>query len=189
VVNAALGNLRLELAQRFNLVDETSFQPVWITDFPLLEHDPDAQRWVARHHPFTSPQDGHEGLLVDRPGEALAKAYDLCLNGYEIGGGSVRIHSAALQERMFAALGINEEEARGQFGFLLKALEFGAPPHAGIAFGLDRLVMLMTRSASIRDVIAFPKTQKASCLMTQAPSSVSNVQLRELGLKAREAVK
>ncbi|WP_028571315.1 aspartate--tRNA ligase [Desulfonatronum lacustre] len=189
VVNAALGNLRLELAQRFNLVDETSFQPVWITDFPLLEHDPDAQRWVARHHPFTSPQDGHEELMVNQPGEALAKAYDLCLNGYEIGGGSVRIHSATMQERMFAALGIDEEEARRQFGFLLKALEYGAPPHAGIAFGLDRLVMLMTGSASIRDVIAFPKTQKASCLMTQAPSPVSNVQLRELGLKAREAVK
>ncbi|TVQ97989.1 MAG: aspartate--tRNA ligase [Desulfovibrionales bacterium] len=189
IVNAALGNLRLELAERFGLVDQTRFQPVWITDFPLLEHDPDAQRWVARHHPFTSPQDGHDEIMVKRPGEALAKAYDLCLNGYEVGGGSVRIHSAALQEQMFAALGISEQEARGQFGFLLKALEFGAPPHAGIAFGLDRLVMLMTGSASIRDVIAFPKTQKASCLMTQAPSPVSTVQLRELGMKLREAVK
>ncbi|SDB16439.1 aspartyl-tRNA synthetase [Desulfonatronum thiosulfatophilum] len=189
MVNAALGNLRLELAQRFKLIDEAVFQPVWITDFPLLEHDPEAKRWVARHHPFTSPQEGHDRVMIEEPAKALAKAYDLCLNGYEIGGGSVRIHSAELQEQMFAALGIAPDEARRQFGFLLKALEFGAPPHAGIAFGLDRLIMIMTQSASIRDVIAFPKTQKASCLMTQAPSGVSNVQLRELGLKVREAVK
>lgn len=189
MVNAALGNLRLELGQRFGLIDENVFAPVWITDFPLFEHDEDAGRWVARHHPFTSPADGSEELMVDDPGRAMAKAYDLCMNGYEIGGGSVRIHGAELQERMFAALGIAREEAHAQFGFLIKALEFGAPPHAGIAFGLDRLIMLLTRSASIRDVIAFPKTQKASCMMTQAPSRIAPSQLRDLGLKIREAAK
>lgn len=188
LVNTALGNLRLELAGPRGLIDEAVFQPVWVTDFPLLEWDGTLQRWSARHHPFTSPQDGHESLLSSQPGQALAKAYDLVINGYEIGGGSVRIHSAEMQQHMFSALGIGEEEAVGKFGFLLRALEYGVPPHAGIALGLDRLVMLMTWSPSIRDVIAFPKTQKASCLMTQAPSPVDTAQLRELGLKLRDPV-
>lgn len=186
VVNTALGYLRLELAKRRGLIDESRFQPVWITDFPLLEWDETEQRWFARHHPFTAPQDGHDGLVADQPGIALAKAYDLVLNGYELGGGSVRIHTVDTQRQMFSVLGISQQEAASKFGFLLKALEYGAPPHAGIAFGLDRLVMLMTGSTSIRDVIAFPKTQKASCLMTQSPAPVGTLQLRELGLKLRE---
>jgi len=189
VVNTALGYLRLELAQRRGFIDEARFQPVWITDFPLLEWDETEQRWFARHHPFTAPQEGHDELVVGQPGKALAKAYDLVLNGYEIGGGSVRIHTAELQRQMFSVLGLAQDEAASKFGFLLKALEYGAPPHAGIAFGLDRLVMLMTGATSIRDVIAFPKTQKASCLMTQAPAKVANLQLRELGLKLREQAK
>lgn len=189
MVNTALGYLRLELAQRRKLIDETRFQPVWITDFPLLEWDAAEQRWFARHHPFTAPQEGHDELVAEQPELALAKAYDLVINGYEIGGGSVRIHTVEAQQRMFTALGISQDEAESKFGFLLKALEFGAPPHAGIAFGLDRLIMLMAQASSIRDVIAFPKTQKAACLMTQAPASVSSAQLRELGLKLREQAK
>lgn len=189
VVNTALGYLRLELAGRRNLIETSRFQPVWITDFPLLEWDETEQRWFARHHPFTAPKEGHDELLADQPGKALAKAYDLVLNGYELGGGSVRIHAVELQRQMFSVLGISREEAASKFGFLLKALEYGAPPHAGIAFGLDRLVMLMTGATSIRDVIAFPKTQKAACLMTQAPAPVSSLQLRELGLKLREQAK
>lgn len=189
MVNTALGYLRLELAQRRNLIDASRFQPVWVTDFPLLEKDEAPERWTARHHPFTSPQDGHGERIAEHPEQALAKAYDLVLNGYEIGGGSVRIHTSEMQRQMFSVLGISQEESESKFGFLLKALEYGAPPHAGIAFGLDRLVMLMTGSSSIRDVIAFPKTQKASCLMTQAPSRVSSLQLRELGLKLSEQAK
>ncbi|HDQ40646.1 MAG TPA: aspartate--tRNA ligase [Desulfonatronum sp.] len=186
MVNNTLGYLRLELAQRTQVINQSSFQPVWITDFPLFEWDAAEKRWFARHHPFTSPQDGHDEFMATHPEQALAKAYDLVLNGYEIGGGSVRIHTVDMQNRMFNVLGISSEEAASKFGFLLRALQYGAPPHAGIAFGLDRLIMLMTGSSSIRDVIAFPKTQKAACLMTQAPSRVSTMQLRELGLKLRE---
>ena len=189
VVNNALGYLRVKLGQRFGLIPENSFAPVWVTDFPLLEYDQEEKRWMARHHPFTSPQPGQLEALDENPGEALARAYDLVLNGHEIGGGSIRIHSPKTQQSMFKALGIDEEEARAKFGFLLDALEYGAPPHGGIAFGLDRLTMILTGAQSIRDVIAFPKTQKATCLMTEAPSRVASKQLRELGIRLREKAK
>ena len=186
IANAALGNLRCELGERFGLIDDKVFKPVWITDFPLLEYDPEAKRYVARHHPFTSARPEQMEVLKSEPGEAIARAYDLVLNGHEVGGGSIRIHTPAQQEAMFSALGIDPDEAREKFGFLMDALKFGAPPHGGIAFGLDRLIMILTGSRSIRDVIAFPKTQKATCLMTEAPSEVPNKQLRELGIRVRE---
>ncbi|GFM38581.1 aspartate--tRNA ligase [Desulfovibrio psychrotolerans] len=185
--NSALGNLRLEVARRFGLIPENTFNFLWVTDFPLFEYDAEEKRYVACHHPFTAVQVGQEELMVSDPGKAKARAYDLVLNGSEVGGGSIRIHNRAQQEHMFDALGFSREEAQKQFGFLMDAFEFGAPPHGGIAFGMDRLVMLLTGSPSIRDVIAFPKTQKATCLMTDAPSEVSARQLRELGLRLREA--
>jgi aspartyl-tRNA synthetase len=186
IANAALGNLRCELAERFGLIDPKVFKPVWITDFPLLEYDADEKRYVARHHPFTSAKPDQMATLATDPGNALARAYDMVINGYEVGGGSIRIHTAEQQRIMFAALGIDGDEAREKFGFLMDALKFGAPPHGGIAFGLDRLIMIITGSKSIRDVIAFPKTQKATCLMTEAPSEVPSKQLRELGIRLRE---
>jgi len=188
MVNTALGYLRVQLGERFGLIDHEVFAPVWVTDFPLLEYDPEEKRYVAKHHPFTSPKDGHLELLAEQPEKALARAYDLVLNGNEIGGGSIRCHTLDRQTALFSALGIAAEEAEAKFGFLLNALQYGAPPHGGIAFGLDRLVMLMAGAKSIRDVIAFPKTQKATCLMTDAPGDVSNKQLRELGIKLRESV-
>ncbi|MFP4400025.1 MAG: aspartate--tRNA ligase [Desulfonatronovibrio sp.] len=189
MVNSALGNLRVKLGERFDLIPKDVFAPLWVTDFPLLEWDEEEKRWVARHHPFTSPRDGHFELLKSSPGQALARAYDLVLNGHEVGGGSIRIHNSQDQQKMFESLGIGEQEAEDKFGFLLNALQYGAPPHGGLAFGLDRLIMLMTNSSSIRDVIAFPKTQKAACVLTEAPSEVSMKQLRELGLKLREKPK
>ena len=186
MVNTALGYLRVQLGERLGLIEENAFTPLWVTDFPLLEYDPEEKRWAAKHHPFTSPKDGHLELLASDPGRALARAYDLVLNGSEIGGGSIRSHTLDRQSAMFEALGIDAAEAEEKFGFLLTALQFGAPPHGGIAFGLDRLVMLMSGAKSIRDVIAFPKTQKATCLMTEAPSAVAPKQLRELGVKLRE---
>ncbi len=183
VVYKVLGEVRLELARRRGLIPEEGFSFVWITDFPLLEYDDDLGRFVAVHHPFTAPKEEDIHALESDPGSVRSRAYDLVLNGVEIGGGSIRIHTPGMQERLFKALGIGEDEAREKFGFLLDALTYGAPPHGGIAFGLDRLVMLMAGRNSIRDVIAFPKTQKAQCLLAHAPARVSMTQLAELYLK------
>ena len=191
VVNDAIGALRVKIGHsefgRTNGLFEDAWKPLWVVDFPMFEYDEEADRYVAAHHPFTSPKDGHEDLLTTDPSQALAKAYDMVLNGWEIGGGSVRIHREEVQSKVFRALKIDEDEARLKFGFLLDALQYGAPPHGGIAFGLDRIVTMMTGAESIRDVIAFPKTQRAQCLLTQAPSPVDEKQLRELHIRLRQA--
>jgi len=184
VVNDALGALRLKVAQDLKLVAE-GWRPLWVVDFPMFEYDPDAKRWVAMHHPFTSPKNLDPSALAADPGNALAQAYDMVLNGSEIGGGSMRIYRQDLQSTVFDMLGIGAEEAQLKFGFLLDALRFGAPPHGGIAFGLDRIAMLMAGADSIRDVIAFPKTQTAACPLTDAPTEVSEQQLRELHIRVR----
>ncbi len=186
VVNDALANLRLSIAERLNLIKKDEYKFLWVMDFPLLEYDDEEKRYVAMHHPFTSPMAEDIPLLETDPLSARAKAYDIVMNGSEIGGGSIRIHSKTVQGKMFELLGINAEEAEAKFGFLLEALEYGAPPHGGLAFGLDRIIMLLTGSESIRDVIAFPKTQKGICPMTDAPSLVERKQLRELHLKVEE---
>ena len=183
VVNESLGRLRGHLGNRLGLTRKDDFRFVWITDFPLLEWDAEAGRFAAVHHPFTAPLDEDVPLLETEPGAVRAKAYDLVLNGSEIGGGSIRIHDQVLQQKMFSMLGIKEEESREKFGFLLDALEYGAPPHGGLAFGLDRLMMILTGAESIRDVIAFPKTQKATCMMSEAPGVVDPLQLRELNIR------
>jgi aspartyl-tRNA synthetase len=188
VVNDALGALRVKLGHDKGIV-EKGWRPLWVVDFPMFEWVEEEKRWGAMHHPFTAPKDGHEDLLATDPGRALSKGYDVVLNGWEIGGGSVRIHRAEVQAKVFKALGISEEEARNKFGFLLENLQYGAPPHGGIAFGLDRLVALMAGADSIRDVIAFPKTQRAQDLLVHAPSPVDEKQLRELGLRLREPPK
>jgi aspartyl-tRNA synthetase len=185
VVNDALGALRVKLGHERGHA-EAGWKPLWVIDFPLFEYDDENKRWAAAHHPFTSPKDEHLDLLESDPAACLAKAYDMALNGWEIGGGSVRIHREEVQSKVFRALRIGPEEARAKFGFLLDALSFGAPPHGGIAFGFDRIIAMMTGAEQIRDVIAFPKTQRAQCLMTQAPSPVDEKQLRELHIRLRQ---
>jgi aspartyl-tRNA synthetase len=190
VVNDSLGALRLKIGHsEFGTekgLTEQAWRPLWVIDFPMFEYDEDNSRWVAAHHPFTSPKDEHVDYLEADPGRCLAKAYDMVLNGWEIGGGSVRIHREEMQSKVFRAMKIGAEEARDKFGFLLDALQYGAPPHGGIAFGLDRIVTMMAGADSIRDVIAFPKTQRAQCLLTQAPSEVDEKQLRELHIRLRQ---
>ena len=192
VVNDAIGALRIKIghsdfAKKTGLFEDR-WAPLWVVDFPMFEYDEDESRWNAVHHPFTAPKDGHEDYMDTDPGRCIAKAYDMVLNGWELGGGSVRIHRAEVQSKVFSALKISPEDAQAKFGFLLDALQYGAPPHGGLAFGLDRLITLMTKAESIRDVIAFPKTQRAQCLLTQAPSPVDEKQLRELHIRLRNPV-
>ena len=191
IVNDAIGALRVKIGHsqfgKTNGLFDDVWKPLWVIDFPMFEYDEANDRWSATHHPFTAPKDGHEDLMESDPGNCISKAYDMVLNGWELGGGSVRIHRADVQSKVFRALKIDEEEAQLKFGFLLDALQYGAPPHGGLAFGLDRIVTMMTGAESIRDVIAFPKTQRAQCLLTQAPSPVDEKQLRELHIRLRAA--
>ena len=182
VVWDVLGNLRLEIARNLELLDKNQYNFLWVTEFPLLEWDEEDNRFVAMHHPFTMPMDEDLPLLDTDPGKVRAKAYDIVLNGTELGGGSVRIFQDDVQAKMFEVIGLSKEVAEERFGFLLSAFKYGVPPHAGLALGLDRMIMLMTQADSIREVIAFPKVKDASCLMTEAPNIVDEVQLEELGI-------
>jgi len=190
IVSEALGALRVKLGHDRGLID-AGWKPLWVVDFPMFERDASAKdgRWTALHHPFTAPSEADIDKLESDPGKCLSRAYDMVLNGTEVGGGSQRIHCSEVQATVFRQLGISDQEAQEKFGFLLDALKFGCPPHGGIAFGLDRLVMLMTGASSIREVMAFPKTQSAACLLTNAPSTVDDMQLRELGIKLRSKPK
>ncbi len=191
IVNDAIGALRIKIGHsefgKKNALFEAGWRPMWVIDFPMFEYDDEAQRYTATHHPFTAPKEGHEDWMVTAPDKCLSQGYDMVLNGWEMGGGSVRIHRADVQQKVFDALKITPAEAQDKFGFLLDALQYGAPPHGGLAFGLDRIITLMTGAESIRDVIAFPKTQRAQCLLTQAPSLVDEKQLRELHIRLRAA--
>jgi aspartyl-tRNA synthetase len=193
IVNDAIGALRVKIGHsefgRKNGLFEDRWAPMWVIDFPMFEYDEESERYTAVHHPFTAPKDGHEDWMATAPEKCISKGYDMVLNGWEMGGGSVRIHRADVQQKVFDALKITPEEAQLKFGFLLDALQYGAPPHGGLAFGLDRIVTLMTGAESIRDVIAFPKTQRAQCLLTQAPSPVDEKQLRELHIRLRNVEK
>jgi aspartyl-tRNA synthetase len=184
IVNDALGALRTKVGHERGFAQE-GWKPLWVVDFPMFEFDEEKKTWAAKHHPFTAPKDGHEDLLATDPGHAVAKAYDVVLNGSEIGGGSIRIHRPEVQAKVFAALGISPEDQQKKFGFLLNALQYGAPPHGGIAFGFDRMVMLMCGAESIRDVIAFPKTQRGQDLLIDTPTPVTEQQLRDLHIKVR----
>jgi aspartyl-tRNA synthetase len=188
---AALSTLRLHLGRELNLIDTTKDKFLWVVDFPLLEYSPDEKRWVARHHPFTSPKDEHFDWLINGDEsqfpKLLAKAYDLVCNGYEMGGGSIRIYRNDVQQALFRTLGMSEQDTKNKFGFFLEALKYGTPPHGGIAWGVDRLVMILCGTEAIREVIAFPKTAKASCLMSDCPSEVNRDQLTEVGVKLSPA--
>jgi aspartyl-tRNA synthetase len=184
VVNDALGALRAKIGHDRGIA-EGGWKPLWVVDFPMFEYDDESKTWAAKHHPFTAPKDGHEALMASDPGRALAKAYDVVMNGWEIGGGSVRIHRPEVQQKVFEALGISPEDQKAKFGFLLEALQYGAPPHGGIAFGFDRTVALMAGVDQIRDVIAFPKTQRGQDLLVGAPSPVTEKQLRDLHIRVR----
>ncbi|MCW9046463.1 MAG: aspartate--tRNA ligase, partial [Gammaproteobacteria bacterium] len=186
IVNESMGALRVQLGHDLELVSR-EWKPLWVVDFPMFEWNERDERWNALHHPFTAPSGSIEELQAN-PGDSLSRAYDMVLNGCELGGGSVRIHDTAMQHKVFEILGISDEEANEKFGFLLEALKYGCPPHAGLAFGLDRMIMLMTGASSIRDVMAFPKTQTAACLLTDAPSGVSAEQLKELNIRIRKPV-
>ena len=186
VVFDSLGHLRLDIAQKTNLIDESKVNFLWVTEFPLFEFDDEEKRWVATHHPFTAPMDEDIPMLDTEPGKVRSKTYDIILNGVELGGGSVRIHDQELQKKIFKLIGFSDDEAQKRFGFLLEAFKYGTPPHGGLAFGLDRMIMLMAKCSSIRDVIAFPKVQNSSCPMTGAPDLVDEKQLKELHIQQVE---
>ena len=186
IVKASLGALRLKLGKELNLIDPDDYKLLWVVNFPVFEYSEEEGRYMACHHPFTAPQDSDVDKLMSDPGSCYAKAYDIVINGYEAGGGSIRIHNGEVQKKMFEALGFTEESAKEKFGFFIDAFAYGTPPHGGLAFGLDRLTMLLAKTENIRDVIAFPKTASASDLMSEAPNIVDEKQLEELGIKLRE---